>query len=149
MESIKNRPPRMVHFIKTFHVMLTCNSEIIICSVSFLVCLERSWRRQRFVKNNSLNQVDPKSEIDDLFSRATEHRSVSHRKYYKGDNWYTFQSDRENHKLFSFNKETTNRPFHKDSIVFFLMSGFNESSRTSITLDSEYFIEKTLRVFQN
>jgi len=39
-------------------------------------CLtERSWRRQRFVKNNSLNQVEPKSEIDDLFSRATEHRS--------------------------------------------------------------------------
>ena len=62
---------------------MTCISEIIICSVSFLVCLERSWRRQRFVKNNSLNQVDPKSEIDDLFSRATEHRNVSYRKYDK------------------------------------------------------------------
>ena len=62
---------------------MTCISKIVICSVSFLVCLERSWRRQLFVKNNSLNQVDPKSEIDDLFSRATEHRNVSYRKYDK------------------------------------------------------------------
>ena len=76
---------KMVHFIKIFlvyNLLIICISEIIICSVSFLVCLERSWRRQRFVKNNSLNQVDPKSEIDDLFTRATKHRSVSHRKYY-------------------------------------------------------------------